>query len=166
MRALEEKIASLEKQTKEREERVKKELQEAQLKQFQEQIKAECLKAPDDFELVNVWGAHNLVYNVIQAHYDKTEEILPVSEAAKKVELYLEDESKKYQGSKKLRKLFGAPDLEANKQPSNEEKADSFASKMSTTLSNSASSGTTNTQDDDDIDPRVLVSKAAKLLTR
>lgn len=166
VRALEEKLANMEKEAKEREEKAKKDLETAQLQQFQEQIKNECLKNPDDFELVNVWGAHNLVYNVIQAHYDKTEEILPVQEAAKKVEAYLEEESKKYQGSKKLRKLFGAPDPEANKQQQTDDKADSFASKMSATLSNSASSGTTSTQEDDDIDPRVLVSKAAKLLTR
>lgn len=166
VRALEEKLANLEKEAKEREENAKKELETAQLKQFQEQIKAECLKAPDEFELVNVWGAHNLVYSVIQAHYDKTEEILPIQEAAKKVEAHLEEESKKYQGSKKLRKLFGAPDPEANKQQPTEEKADSFASKVSTTLSNSASSGTTSTDDTEESDPRVLVAKAAKLLTR
>lgn len=165
VRALEEKLANLEKTAKEREEQAKKDLEAAQLKQFQEQIKAECLKSADEFELVNVWGAHNLVYNVIQAHYDNTEEILPVSEAAKKVEAYLEEESKKYQGSKKLRKLFGAPDPEV-KQQQTDDRAESFTSKMSQTLSNSASSGTTSTDDSDETDPRVLVSKAAKLLTR
>lgn len=163
VRALEEKLAKLENEAKEKESKAKKDLEEAQLNQFKSQIKEECLKNADEFELVNVWGAHNLVYNVIQEHYDKTQEILPTNEAAKKVEAYLEEESKKYSSSKKLKRLFGVPDQAAKAE--DDKQADSPA-RMSTTLSNSATAGSTSTNDSDEIDPRVLVSKAAKLLMR
>jgi hypothetical protein len=171
VRALEEKLEKMEREAKEREENAKKQLQEAQLQQFNEQIKAKCLEKADDFELVNIWGAHNLVYSVIQEHYNKTEEVLPIDEAAKKVEAYLEKESEKYQGSKKLRKLFGVPDLSQaqNKEAETNHQAESEpvrASSMSTTLSNTASSGSTSTDEVDEADPRVLLEKAKRLLQR
>jgi hypothetical protein len=171
IRTLEEKIEKMEREAREKEELQKKALEESQLNNFKEQIKAKCLEANDDFELVNIWGAHNLVYSVIQEHYDKTEEVLPITEAAKKVEAYLEKESEKYQGSKKLRKLFGTPDLK----PAQEKEADTFheaesepvrASSMSTTLSNNVSSGSTSTDETDDVSPQALLEKAKRLLQR
>lgn len=170
IRALEEKIAQMEKEAQERELNNKKALEEAQLNNFKESIKAVCLEKSDDFELVNIWGAHNLVYNVIQEHYDKTQQVLPIEEAAKKVESYLEKESEKYQGSKKLRKLFGAPDLTANdpEKPTllEEKQSPQPTQSMSRTLSNSVSSGSTSTEVDDNYDPRVLLEKAKRLLER
>lgn len=171
VRALEEKLEKLEKEAREKEENAKKALEEAQLNNFKESIKAKCLEKADDYELVNIWGAHNLVYSVIQEHYDKTEEVLPIEEAAKKVEAYLEKESEKYQGSKKLRKLFGAPDPTAavKKEADTFHEAESEPTRpasMSTTLSNSASSGSTSTDESDDYDPQVLLEKAKRLLTR
>lgn len=171
LRTLEEKLERFEKEAKEKEENAKKALEEAQLNNFKESIKAKCLEKADDFELVNIWGAHNLVYSVIQEHYDKTEEVLPIEEAAKKVEAYLEKESEKYQGSKKLKKLFGVPDLSAaTKQAEITTEADtdltSVAQSMSKTLSNSVSSGSTSTDESEDADPRVLLEKAKRLLQR
>lgn len=170
VRALEEKLEKMERDAKEREEKAHKDLQEAQLNQYQEQIKAKCLEKPDDFELVNIWGAHNLVYSVIQEHYNKTEEVLPIDEAAKKVEAYLEKESEKYQGSKKLRKLFGVPDLsQAKTKEADTTEADqdfSRPSYTSTTLSNNVSSGSTSTDESDDVSPQALLEKAKRLLQR
>lgn len=173
VRALEEKLEKMEREAREREESSKKALEESQLNQFKEQIKAKCLESADEFELVNVWQAHNLVYSVIQEHYDKTEEVLPITEAAKKVEAYLEKESEKYQGSKKLRKLFGAPDVQAAaakteaaqfKEVDTEQRP--AAKSMSATLSNNASSGSTSTDEVDEYDPQALLEKAKRLLER
>lgn len=164
VRALEDKLANLEKERKEERERAEKDLKDAQLNQFKAQIKEECLKDTEGCELINIWGAHNLVYNVIQAHYDSTEEVLPVSEAAKKVEAYLEEESKKYSGSKKLRKLFGAPDLQANEKQTDEPEKVLSTEAQTKTLSNNASSSTTSTEEEE-LDPHQLLAKATKMIS-
>lgn len=166
IRTLEEKIAKMDAERVEREKKVQEELKEAQLNQFKSEIKEECLKASDELELVNIYQAHNLVYNVIQEYYDKTEKVMPIQEAAKKVEAYLEEESKKYQGSKKLRRLFGVVETEDKQKEFVAADEIRPSHSMSTTLSNSTSTGTTSVDDDGDFDPHVLVQKAAKLLQR
>lgn len=165
VKALEDKLAKMEAEAKEREAKAKKDYEEAELNHFRETIKNECLKNTEDFELVNLHDAHGLVYNVIQKHYDNTGKVLSINEAAKKVEDYLETETQKFQGSKKLQKLFGVSAKAAEADTST--KADTFSMhSMTQTLSNNASASNTSTDEHDDFDPQTLVQKAAKLIMR
>lgn len=163
VRALEEKIAKMEAESREREEKTKKEIEQSQIAALNENIKATCLKASDQFDLVNTWGAYNLVYNVMQEHYNKTQEVLEIDKAAEKVEAYLEKESQKYQSSKKLRKLFGVQESVVKKEEDDNYRAEPTT--RMTTLGNSASAGSTST-DDESYDTHTLLAKAAKLLSR
>lgn len=80
-------------------------------------------EAGDDFELVRLHKATEIVYDVIREHFDKTKkeigegEVLEVREAAKLVEAWLETEVDKLTTSKKIRSRFGASEPSNKSEP-------------------------------------------------
>lgn len=64
----------------------------------------------ETYELVAAEEATDLVFDVVEAYFQEHKQVLPVEQAAAKVEAYLEAEArKKYAGSKKLAGLFQPP---------------------------------------------------------
>lgn len=67
----------------------------------------------DDFELIRLNDAHDLVYEVQLDWFHKTKDaqgqgqVMPIEEACKKVEEYFEGQSAKLKDAKKASKLFG-----------------------------------------------------------
>jgi hypothetical protein len=60
----------------------------------------------DEFELINANGASDLVYDVIEEHYNDTGRVLNMDEAAEAVESYLEDELEKLMSLGKVKSKF------------------------------------------------------------
>lgn len=116
---LNQKIDALENSLKQRDEDSKKSAEEAKARQI-EQAKANYIKdltdfvnkGGDNYDLIRKNDAVQLVYDVIEEHYNHTleengeGEILDMERAANEVENYLLDEAKKLIESNKLKSLF------------------------------------------------------------
>jgi len=116
----------------ERDKKSQAELQEKQLQeqeekviqQFKDNVKKHIEAKKDTYELVNLYDAQDLVISTIEAHYEKTQEILDLDDAASKVEEYLEGEAKKIANTNKFKDKFKLDDV----------KKDSVEKKDSVTL--------------------------------
>lgn len=87
-----------------------KQANEHLISQFKATIETELKAAGETFELVNAEGAYDLVFDLIEEHYRRTEKVLPTEKAAELAENYLfEQATKKYGSSKKLAGLFKPP---------------------------------------------------------
>ena len=176
VRTLEEKIAAMEKAAADKEATAKKEQEEIERMRVDEQvlslIKSELNKSADDFELVLAYGAEKNVYKMLQDHYAETGQALDIKKAAALIEADFEEESKKYSGVKKLKKLFGVSETPKGDKPAetgHESKAAvevKAEPKTQTTLTNDASNGTTEGDDEDYKDPQRLLEKATRLLLK
>jgi len=69
----------------------------------------DTVNSNEKYELIQANSAVQLVYDVIEAHYNDTKNVLPIDEAAEHVENYLFEESKKLLNMKKLQSLFNTP---------------------------------------------------------
>lgn len=87
---------------KEEAQRAAQEAQERAEAQFREEIGTFLESNADEFELTNLYGMTNLVYATIEEHFQQTKKVMPIKEAAKKVEEYLEGEAEKALKTKKL----------------------------------------------------------------
>ena len=72
---------------------------------FKQEINS-FVKGKGEFELINANGASDLVYDVIEEHYNDTGRVLELNEAAQAVESYLEDELEKLMGLEKVKSKF------------------------------------------------------------
>ena len=63
-----------------------------------------------EYELIKANGSTDLVYEVIEQHYDATNTILDVKDAADEVESYLEEQVKKFSSLDKVKKMMGVLD--------------------------------------------------------
>lgn len=124
---LEKKLAEKEKAEAEKAERDRLAAEEAAkarteetLKGFREGVAREVTAAGETYELVNAYGAHKLVSNVIEAHYRATAaevqkglrdkpEMLSVAQAAAMVEDHLEEQAKIGLATKKLSSRLAPP---------------------------------------------------------
>lgn len=79
------------------------------LNEFKGQV-AEYIKSkPDDYEMITIEGpeALDLVYSTVEAHFNRTKQVLPMEDAAKLVEQYLtEDAENKFKQAKKFQKMM------------------------------------------------------------
>lgn len=130
--------------------------EEAKYKQvinnFKSEIDEFIGKDQDTYELINVNKANDLVYDVIEEHYNETGRVLGIQEAANAVENYLEEEAKKFLSLKKFSKQQEAAQENAEpKKPT------------SPTLSNDHSVESLN-QTDKKLSQEESVLNAAKLL--
>jgi hypothetical protein len=130
------KIAQLEKQREEEKRQQQEEQQKAQEKAYKQGIGAHIKANLDKYELLDAEGEYgiNTVFDVIKGHYDETEEVMDLDEAASKVEDYLLEEAKKRLGLGKLKKLLGDSAAQVDNKPATEQKAPE--KKQSVTLSN------------------------------
>ena len=64
------------------------------------------VKGKGEYELINANGASDLIYEVIEEHYNDTGRVLELNEAAQAVESYLEDELEKLMGLEKVKSKF------------------------------------------------------------
>lgn len=97
---LEQKLA--EKEVKEQEERYN-----AAINQFQGQL-VDFINETPDYELIRANDSADLVYNVIEEHFNETGEILSNKEACDAVEEYLLEEAKKLVDREKVKKLLSS----------------------------------------------------------
>jgi hypothetical protein len=148
---LEEKLnAFVEKQEKEKQEQEElkaKQLQEQEEKviaQFKESVKKHIKDGGERFELINLYDAQELVISTIEAHFEKTQQILDNDTAADLVEKHLEGEIAKLAKANKFKDKFK---LEENKTV-NTEKKDSVTLNSSMASSSVPSSLPAKTEQD------------------
>lgn len=116
----------------------KKQVEEAQAQQiedFKVNMKGFIIEKGDEFELVNLYQVYDTVFETIQQHFDKTQKVLSVKEAANLVETHLEGEADKAFKSKKLSTRY-AP-LEPKLEPQTPQQT---RESVSRTLNNSMNS--------------------------
>ena len=88
-----------------------KEQAEAQYKEqkavaeFNNKISSHIESNAEAYELINANGANDLVYDVIEQHYNETERVLDIKDAAEAVESYLMEEAEKFMKLNKIKKL-------------------------------------------------------------
>jgi len=79
---------------------------------FKNEIEAFVSSKPEQFELIQANEAKDVVYEVIEEHYNETGKILDIKEAAEAVESYLEEEAEKLLKLGKIRSKFNTGDIE------------------------------------------------------
>jgi hypothetical protein len=95
-------IKELEAKLSAKEEAEKQKELDAVINQFQSEINNEVNSDPDKYELVLANNAQQLIFDVIDQHYQQTQRILPVKDAADAVEEHLYQEASKLTKLKKL----------------------------------------------------------------
>lgn len=116
---LEQVKATLEAKDTEAEERQKQEAQahyDRAVSEFKEQLRTR-ISGDDNFELINSYGQHDLVYEVMEAYFEHHNKTMDPIEAAKAVEQELEQEAQKVLKAKKFQ-----PKAAANTPPSEKPK--------------------------------------------
>ena len=85
---------------------------------FQNEIEDFVESNADKYELIQANEANDIIYDVIEEHYNDTGRILDIEEAAEAVENYLEEEAEKLLSLGKLRSKFGLEnDFEQEESP-------------------------------------------------
>lgn len=87
----------------EREAKLAQEQEEKVIAQFKDGVKKHIADKKNDYELINLYDATDLVISTIEAHFEKTQQILDTDSAAELVEKHLEDEIKKLANSNKFK---------------------------------------------------------------
>lgn len=64
----------------------------SQEKQARDQVRSEIASLGEEYEFINLFGEHDLVYDTMLEHFKKTGRVMSVEDAAKQVEDYLEKE--------------------------------------------------------------------------
>jgi len=75
---------------------------------FKDEIESFVDSNKENFELIDANEATDVVYDVIEEHYNETGKVLGIEEAASAVESYLEDEAEKLLKLSKVRSKFNA----------------------------------------------------------
>lgn len=102
------KLEEMEKKLAEKEENARKEKEAAAIQQFQAQL-TDFVNKTEDYDLIRANDAVDLVYQVIEEHYNETQQILSNKEACDAVENYLLEEAKKLVDRDKVKKLLQTP---------------------------------------------------------
>lgn len=128
----------------------------ATIQSFKDEIKAEISAKKEDYELINTEEAYDLVYDVIESHYNATKEengdegatILSIEEAAKQVEEFLADELAKRLETSKAKKIAESK-LQIKKQDTQEKKVSPTLTNEQSTASKANSTGHTLSKDEE-----------------
>ena len=75
---------------------------EQTINQFKTEVNAFVKANAESLELTNINDGSNLVYDVIEEHYEKTKQLMPIKEAADLVEKYYEAQAQKLISAKKI----------------------------------------------------------------
>ena len=95
----------------------------------------------DKYELIRANDAVDVVYEVIEQHYNETQRILSKEEAADQVEAYLEEEVEKLLNLNKVKSKTGALEASPKSEPTTPQKvqkAPTLSNAHSATASNSS----------------------------
>lgn len=98
----------------EREAQLAKEQEERVIAQFKDSVKNHIKDKKDSYELINLYDATELVISTIEAHFEKTQQILDTDSACELVEKHLEDEIKKLANSNKFKDKFKVEETKAH----------------------------------------------------
>jgi len=102
IREREEAAAAERREAEEAAEVARRESYAATINEFKEDL-GEFIKGKgEEYELINLWGEHELVYNTIEQYHARTGKILTMKEAADVVEAHLLDTAEKATATKKL----------------------------------------------------------------
>jgi hypothetical protein len=104
------------KKLKEDQERLARAEEEKQIKLFKDNLKTIVSKDSDKFELVNLYGAYETVFQTIEAHFEQTQEVMDIETAANLVEKYLEAEAEKVLKAKKISQKIAPPKAQETKE--------------------------------------------------
>ena len=105
------KFQDLEQRLEERDEREQDERYDSILSGFMEEIQNH-VSNDDNYELIQANDASDVVYEVMEEHYNQSGNILSIDEAAEAVESYLEEEAEKLLNLQKVRSRLGTNELE------------------------------------------------------
>jgi len=117
--SIEQKLAELEKREADRIKESAEKRAAQQIDSYKSDIKKFVNEKADDFELINAFNQHEVVYSVIEQHFNdptnSDKKLLSIQEASEIVEKYLEtqveQEAKKISGLKKLKSKLFQPEL-------------------------------------------------------
>ena len=116
IKALQDKISEVEsarqRDHQEREEHSKRQAAErevAVIAEFKNEISNFISSKKDDYELTNLYDSSDLVYDTVEAYFEKTSKVLSIPEACQLVETYLEKQVEKSLQTKKLGSRFQKP---------------------------------------------------------
>jgi len=84
----------------------------ATIEQFKGEISNYIQSNKDTFELTNLYDSSDLVYDTVEAYYEKTQKVLSIPEACELVEKYLEKQVEKSLQTKKLSSRVPRPDTQ------------------------------------------------------
>ena len=116
IKALQDKIDEVEqarqREAKERDEYSKRQAAEREVQviaEFKNEISNFISSKKDDYELTNLYESSDLVYDTVEAYFEKTSKVLSIPEACQLVETYLEKQVEKSLQTKKLGQKFQRP---------------------------------------------------------
>jgi prefoldin subunit 5 len=116
IKALQDKIDEVEsarqRDHQEREELSKRQAAEREVQviaEFKNEISNFISSKKDDYELTNLYDSSDLVYDTVEAYFEKTSKVLSIPEACQLVETYLEKQVEKSLQTKKLGQKFQKP---------------------------------------------------------
>jgi hypothetical protein len=116
IKALQDKISEVEsarqRDHQEREENSKRQAAEREVQviaEFKNEISNFISSKKDDYELTNLYESSDLVYDTVEAYFEKTSKVLSIPEACQLVETYLEKQVEKSLQTKKLGSRFQKP---------------------------------------------------------
>ena len=116
IKALQDKISEVEnarqRDHQEREEHSKRQAAEREVQviaEFKNEISNFISSKKDDYELTNLYESSDLVYDTVEAYFEKTSKVLSIPEACQLVETYLEKQVEKSLQTKKLGSRFQKP---------------------------------------------------------
>lgn len=102
---------------------------------FKSKISSFVDSKPDAYELIKFNEAEDLVYDTVEAYFDRTKKVLSLDEACKLVEDYLEESAAKVLETKKIKSKLAPPvseKKESNKSPTlNNQMMSSMPSQLS-----------------------------------
>jgi hypothetical protein len=116
IKALQDKISEVEnarqRDHQEREEHAKRQAAEREVQviaEFKNEISNFISSKKDEYELTNLYDSSDLVYDTVEAYFEKTSKVLSIPEACELVEKYLEKQVEKSLQTKKLGQKFQKP---------------------------------------------------------
>lgn len=147
-------MEELEKKLAEKEAKEEQAKYDQAISQFQGQL-SDFITQTADYELIRANDSADLVFNVIEEHFNETGEILSNKEACDAVEEYLLEEAKKLVDREKVKKLL---------QPQTPQKSAAPTGKSSPTLSNAQAAQASSKQAAKVLSDEESKAQAAKLI--
>lgn len=98
-----EKIKALEDQLAERDQKEASAREQKAVNEYKGKIESHITENAADFELISAYQANDLVFDVIEEHYNETSRVLDISDACKAVEAHLLSEYRKLDSIEKLK---------------------------------------------------------------